>query len=79
MSGTPLGLEIVDAIRQQTNVLSAYVHIMSTETDNQFLRVDKELNDLKTDFKEWMNKLENVSTTYIIINMFCGCTLEVTN
>ncbi|CAC5391178.1 unnamed protein product [Mytilus coruscus] len=59
LSGTILGLEIVNDIHQQTHILSEYVLTLCTEADSQFLKVQQELNDLENSLQERMRNLES--------------------
>lgn len=70
MSGTTLGLEIVEEIRQHTHVLSEYVQTASTEADNQFIRVHNELKDLENGLQERIKNLENVCNIYKMFQSF---------
>lgn len=60
LSGTTLGLEIVEKIRQQTHVLSKYVQTLCSESDSEFIRVQEELTRIKNDLHERMRNLESV-------------------
>ncbi|XP_071150632.1 uncharacterized protein [Mytilus edulis] len=62
MSGTTLGLEIVGEIRQQTHVLSRYVQTLCTETDSQFIRVQKELSNLVNSLEEHEERLKSLES-----------------
>ncbi|CAG2209520.1 unnamed protein product [Mytilus edulis] len=62
LSGTTLGLEIVGDIRQQTHVLSEYVQTLCTETDSQFIKVQKELSRIENDLQGRIKSLESVYT-----------------
>ncbi|XP_052081165.1 uncharacterized protein LOC127719182 [Mytilus californianus] len=67
LSGTTLGLEIAEEIRQHTHVLSKYVLAPMDETDDQFIRVHKELNDLETGLQKYLEriqKLESMATKH---------------
>ncbi|VDI18987.1 Hypothetical predicted protein, partial [Mytilus galloprovincialis] len=59
LSGTVLGLEIVEEIRQQTHVLSEYVQALCSETYSQFISVQKELKDLENSLQERIRNLES--------------------
>ncbi|XP_063412664.1 uncharacterized protein LOC134695365 [Mytilus trossulus] len=61
LSGTVLGLEIVNDIHHQTSILSEYVLTLCTETDSQFVKVQQELNDLEISLQERMRNLEKKS------------------
>lgn len=61
LSGTRLGLEIVDEILQQTHILSQYAQTVCTETDRQFNRVQEELIGLESGLLERIKTLESVS------------------
>ncbi|VDI11327.1 Hypothetical predicted protein [Mytilus galloprovincialis] len=52
LSGTLLGLEIVNDIHQQTHILREYVLTLCTEADSQVLKVQQELNDLENCLQE---------------------------
>ncbi|XP_076087982.1 uncharacterized protein LOC143058366 [Mytilus galloprovincialis] len=59
--GTTLGLDIVGDIRQQTHILSEYVQTLCTETDSQFIKVQKELSRIENDLQERIKNLESKS------------------
>ncbi|CAG2233483.1 unnamed protein product [Mytilus edulis] len=61
LSGTTLGLDIVGDIRQQTHILSEYVQTLCTETDSQFIKVQKELSRIENDLQERIKNLESKS------------------
>ncbi|XP_076087763.1 uncharacterized protein LOC143058186 [Mytilus galloprovincialis] len=60
LSGTPLGLEIVGEIRQQTHILSSYVNTLCSEADGQFIRVQEELTRVENDLQGRIQSLESV-------------------
>ncbi|XP_071138271.1 uncharacterized protein [Mytilus edulis] len=60
LNGTISGLEIVDDIRQQTHVLSEYVQILCTKTDDQFIKVRNELKDIEDSLQKRIRYLESV-------------------
>ncbi|XP_063412537.1 uncharacterized protein LOC134695249 [Mytilus trossulus] len=62
LSGTTLGLEVVGEIRQQTHVLSRYVQTLCTETDSQFIRVQKELSNLVNSLEEHEERLKSLES-----------------
>ncbi|CAG2251718.1 unnamed protein product [Mytilus edulis] len=61
LSGTTLGLEIVGDIRQQTHVLSRYVQTLCTESDSQFIKVQKELSRIENDLQGRIKSLESLT------------------
>ncbi|XP_076088220.1 uncharacterized protein LOC143058633 [Mytilus galloprovincialis] len=78
LSGTVLGLEIVEEIRQHTNVLSEYVQTLCTETDSQFINVKKELKDLENSLQDRIGKLENKTMEQEVeINKFSSLATSV--
>ncbi|VDI72551.1 Hypothetical predicted protein [Mytilus galloprovincialis] len=62
LSGTKLDVEIVAEIRQQTHILSEYAQRVCKETDIKFVKVQKELTDLESKYKELDVKLKNLET-----------------
>lgn len=60
LSGTPLGLEIVDEMRQQTHILSEYVQTLCTEADSQFIKVQKELREFENGLMEVLERIRNL-------------------
>ncbi|XP_071149198.1 uncharacterized protein [Mytilus edulis] len=66
LSGTILGLDIVEEIREETHNISKYVQNVLTETDNQFFKVQKELKDLENGLPEKIRYLENESKQHRI-------------
>ncbi|XP_071149401.1 uncharacterized protein [Mytilus edulis] len=62
LSGTTLGLEIVGDIRQQTQTLSEYVQTLCTETDSQFIKVQKELTIFKNDLHMLQERIKNLES-----------------
>ncbi|XP_052081049.1 uncharacterized protein LOC127718996 isoform X1 [Mytilus californianus] len=64
LSGTTLGLEIVEEISQHTHVLSEYVQTLCSETDSQFIRVQTELKDLENGLQKKISNLERVCEIY---------------
>ncbi|VDI32266.1 Hypothetical predicted protein [Mytilus galloprovincialis] len=60
LSGTLLGLEIVDEMRQQTHVLSEYVQTLCTEADSQFIKVQKELREFENGLMEVLERIRNL-------------------
>ncbi|CAG2200176.1 unnamed protein product [Mytilus edulis] len=61
LSGTTLGLEIVEKIRQQTHVLSRYVQTLCSASDSEFSRVQEELTRIENDLHERMRNLESLT------------------
>lgn len=62
--GTTTGLEIVDSIRQEIQVLVTYANVICKSGDTEFSRVHAELSEMSTKLshnKERILKLENVS------------------
>ncbi|CAC5354915.1 unnamed protein product [Mytilus coruscus] len=59
LSGTPLGLEIVGDIRQQTHVLSEYVQTVCFKADSEFSKVQEELTRIEYDLQERIQILES--------------------
>ncbi|XP_071123627.1 uncharacterized protein [Mytilus edulis] len=62
LSLTKLGLEIVGEIRQQTIILSKYVHTLCTEADSQFTIVKTELTGLESGLQEMTERIENLES-----------------
>ncbi|XP_076088649.1 uncharacterized protein LOC143059071 [Mytilus galloprovincialis] len=60
LSGTPLGLEIVDEMRQQIHVLSEYVQTLCTDADSQFIKVQKELREFENGLMEVLERIRNL-------------------
>ncbi|XP_076087759.1 uncharacterized protein LOC143058181 [Mytilus galloprovincialis] len=61
LSGTPLGLEVVGEIRQQTHILSRYVNTLCSEADGQFIRVQEELSRVENDLQGRIQSLESIA------------------
>ncbi|XP_063411165.1 uncharacterized protein LOC134694100 [Mytilus trossulus] len=59
--GTALGLDIVGDIRQHTHILSEYVQTLCTESDSQFIKVQKELSRIENDLQGRIKNLESKS------------------
>lgn len=60
ISGLKLGIDIVDEIRQQTNILSEYALTLRTVTESERINLQTELNNLKDDLQERMSNVERV-------------------
>ncbi|XP_063412588.1 uncharacterized protein LOC134695295 [Mytilus trossulus] len=58
LSGTRLGLEIVQEISGQTQILGEYVQTLCTETDNQFIRLQQEIKEVSRLHLEQIKNLE---------------------
>ncbi|CAG2229627.1 unnamed protein product [Mytilus edulis] len=65
-SGGVLGLEIVEEMRQHTHILSEYVQTLCTSADSQFIRVQKELKNLKHILEERIKNLEHVAEEHAV-------------
>ncbi|CAG2196363.1 unnamed protein product [Mytilus edulis] len=66
LNGTPLGLEMVGDIRQQTQVLSRHVQTLCTATDIQFIRMQKEFKTtVETDLQDKIKNLESVCQHFL--------------
>ncbi|CAG2196357.1 unnamed protein product [Mytilus edulis] len=66
LHGTPLGLEMVGDIRQQTQVLSRHVQTLCTATDIQFIRMQKEFKStVETDLQDKIKNLESVCQHFL--------------
>ncbi|CAG2226744.1 unnamed protein product [Mytilus edulis] len=61
LSGTTLGFKHSGDIRQQTHILSEYVQTLCTETDSQFIKVQKELSRIENDLQGRIKNLESKS------------------
>lgn len=57
MSGTTLGLELINEICQQTHVLAEYAKLVATETDNDFVMIKKNLGNFE---KLLSNKVDHL-------------------
>ncbi|CAC5377155.1 unnamed protein product [Mytilus coruscus] len=58
LSGTTFGLELVNEIRQQTQSLAEYSKHVVTTTDNNFLKMKKELDNCEKVFENKVNNLK---------------------
>lgn len=76
-SGTTHGLELVNEFRQQTHCLATYVSLLASETDDNLVRIKKELAkfeiifnkiaQLDEDLKKGFSRIDEVSNTVLNI------------
>lgn len=58
MSGTTLGLEIMNEICQQTHVLAEYAKLVATETDTDFVMIKTNLGNFEKLLSERVDSLK---------------------
>lgn len=68
LSGTTLGLELVNDIRQQTQVLAEYTKLVANETDKNSTRINHVLENFKTLLVELTELKKEMKTGFVEIN-----------
>lgn len=68
LSGTTLGLELVNDIRQQTHSLAEYTNLIATETDQNSMKIKNALENFDILFNTFTELEKKMKTGFLEIN-----------